>query len=195
MSDVSQLVWGWGFFFLPSVGSVSILHRITKPEHDTSANPGRPLRFDRWCVCTYAHKNTHTRSWPAAKVKVIMSRWLKTSNDEKNHNAERRRRRGIEWYHNFGCLALRDMTGVRSVFFSTYKGFSPPSLWLDLRPMRVTLLSSTVPGVRRSSRPVNATERISGASLNRAYASPQSSWTAANLAQSAWAVSGQKITR
>lgn len=161
-----------------------------------------PLQIpaDRWGltagVCAPMHTKTLTRvHGRRQKVKVIMSRWLKTSNDEKNPNVASRRRRGIESYRNFGCSALRDMTGVRSVFFSTYKGFSPLSLWLDLRPMRVTLLSSTVPGVRRSSRPVNATERISGASLNRAYASPQSSWTAANLAQSAWPVSGQKITR
>lgn len=97
---------GLGFFFLPSAGSVSILHRITKPEHDTAANPGRPLRFDRWCVRTYADKNTHTRLWPAAKVKVIMSRWLKTSDDEKNHNVESQRRWGIESYRNFWLLCI-----------------------------------------------------------------------------------------
>lgn len=39
---------------------------------------------------------------------------------------ESRRGRGIEAYRNFGCSPLRDMTGVGSVFFSTYKGFSPP---------------------------------------------------------------------
>lgn len=134
---------------------------------------------------TYAHKNTHTRSRPPAKAKVIMSRWLKTSSDEKNRNVESQRQPGIELYRNFWFSALRDVTGVGSVFFSVYKGFSPPSLWLYLRPMQLTLLSSTVPGVRRSSRPVNATEQISGASLNRGYASLKSSWTPANLVQSA----------
>lgn len=161
--------FGVGFFPpFPSAGSVSILHRITKPEHDTSANPGRPLRFDRWCAHTYAHKNTHTRSRPPAKAKVIMSRWLKTSNDKKIIMWRVGVRVG-EWncIVTFGCSALRDMTGVGSVFFSIYKGFSRPRLWLCLRPMQVTLLSSTIPGVRRSSGPVNATEWISGASLSR----------------------------